>query len=94
MTKSDELFLEAIETFFHSNDYNPHLFKRTLLDYPNTTRNILILEGFKRAIEQKTIEPLDWEGLTNSLIDTQEEVDRVLLAIWAYVFEEGPIPDW
>lgn len=94
MTKAEESFLKAIETYLNSNDFRPENFKLTLLNYPNSPRNISILEGFKIFLEKKSITPETWEGLTNSLIDTQEEVDLVIRALWKYVYEDGDAPNW
>jgi len=37
-----------------------------------------------------SLSPETFEGLTNSLADTQEEVDAWLKALWAYVCDDGP----
>ena len=83
---------KAIETFLHANAYMPERFKRQLIDHKDLPRNILVREGLTEAIRDSSLSVGSFEGLTNSLLDTQDEVDEWLGHLWRYVYEDGPDP--
>lgn len=93
MSEAQEALETAIETFLHADDYLPEQFKKQLTTWAHLERNVLLKEGLEVAIRDKTVSPESLEGMTNTLVDTQEEVDGFLAALWAYIYEDGPEPD-
>ncbi|MEL6345782.1 MAG: hypothetical protein AAFV53_21915 [Myxococcota bacterium] len=60
---------------------------------PDEPRRILIRTGLQEAIARSSLSPAMYEGLTDSLLGTQPEVDIWLAKLWAYLYEGGPEPE-
>lgn len=88
-----EALCTALDKYLNANDYMPERFKAQLTDFAHVPRNGLLKDGLRAAIDGSTVAPEAFEGLTNCLIDTQDEVDAWLAALWAFVYEDGPEPD-
>ena len=93
MNDAQQAFRAAINKYLNANDYMPERLKRQLTERADDPRNILTREGLREAIDDSALSPGAFEGLTNSIADTQEEVDRWLTDLWAYFYEDGPEPE-
>ena len=83
----------AFDKYLNANDYAPERLKKQLTDHAGLARNVQARDGLRNAIDHSGLAPEVFEGITNSLIDTQDEVDAWLAGLWAYVYEDGPRPD-
>lgn len=93
MTTPDSAIRDALRTYMNANSYHPDKLKRQLTERADDPENVLIRDGLREAIDSSSIQPTAFEGLTNSLADTQEEVNEWMQALWAYIYEDGPEPD-
>ena len=93
MSDAQEAFQAAVNKYLNANDYMPERLKRQLTERADDPRNIASRDGLRDAIDTSALSPGAFEGLTNSLADTQEEVDQWLTELWAYVYEDGPEPE-
>ena len=77
----------------NANSYHPDKLKRQLTERADLPGNVDIRDGLRAAIDGSLVTPGQFEGLTNSLADTQEEVDAWMQRLWAFIYEDGPEPD-
>lgn len=86
-------FHEALNTLMHANAFMPERFKRKLVNKPDLPKNILIRDGLRAAIDNSSMTPEVYEGLTDAMMVNQEDMDAWLKSLWAYVYEDGPEPE-
>ena len=94
MINADRALRDALQKYMNSNNYHPDKLKHQLIKRAYDPENMLIKKGLEAALEGTiVITPLAFEGLTNSLSDTQEEVNEWMLMLWNYIYNNGPNPD-
>ena len=83
----------AIRTYLSTSSYMPRMFILQMTSEPDTPEAQTLKAGLRAAIDGSNLSPERFEMLTNSVTDTQEQVDTDLAELWSYAFEDGEEPD-
>ena len=81
-----------LDTFLPAQDFQPELLKAWIMRNPKNERRIRFKEELRQIIDESAITMAEYEALTESEFENEEELKAHFNALWSYFYEDGPYP--